>query len=159
MSCYYFGKSVNEIVYKSPPVAIPNRQGCYLPEGDIVLYKAWIMVVIYDTVTFILMMIPVARAYRRGGRAGVIKVIYQDGIKFFAVMFLCSMANIMVIVANPRFAFLLTSAERVLHSTIASRAILHIRKQSSKQEILVTSGQQFRLNNLHLEASVTMTDA
>ncbi|KAJ8091945.1 hypothetical protein PM082_024180 [Marasmius tenuissimus] len=127
LGCFYFEQFVDGIVYEKPPVAIPNRQGCYLTGGNNILYKAWIMVVVYDTggygslsvsptiqnnfvaVTFVLMMIPVAKAYRRGGRAGVIKVIYRDGIKFFAVMFLCSMANIMVIVANPKFVYLFTS--------------------------------------------------
>ncbi|KAG7093322.1 hypothetical protein E1B28_007004 [Marasmius oreades] len=150
LGCVYFKKFTDGIVYDNPPVAIPNREGCYLTGGNTILYKAWIMVVVYDTATFILMMIPVVKAYRTGGRAGLIKVVYQDGIKYFAVMFLCSMTNIILILVNPSFVYLFTSLERVLHSIIASRAILHIRNQSSKQGIFIATGEEVRLEALDL---------
>ncbi|KAJ8089964.1 hypothetical protein PM082_018542 [Marasmius tenuissimus] len=91
----YYGKFVNGIICKScpspsflsfslpnvvanPPFSIPNREGCFVAGGNNLLYMTWTMLAV-----FILMMIPVAQLYHGGGKAGVTKIMYQDGITYF----------------------------------------------------------------------------
>ncbi|KAJ8090767.1 hypothetical protein PM082_024948 [Marasmius tenuissimus] len=151
----YFGRFLEGVIYADPPFPIPNRQGCFLAGGNNLIYLAWTMLAVYDTATFILIMIPVARAYHRGGKAGVIKTMYQDGITYFIFLSFCSLMNIVVITTHPDLVYLLTSFERVIHSIIASHAILHIRRQSNKQGILVASGEQLDFRSLHIDTSIT----
>ncbi|KAJ8075463.1 hypothetical protein PM082_019805 [Marasmius tenuissimus] len=152
---FYAWKFLEGIQYSDLPLPLPNWEGCFLAGGNNLEYLIWVMVMVYDTITFIIMMIPVAKAYHGGGKAGVVKVIYQDGIKFFAVLFLCSLVNIILIATDARYTSLLTSIQRVLHPLIASRAIIHIRKQSSKQGILVASGETIRLKGFDVRTSTT----
>ncbi|KAJ8090216.1 hypothetical protein PM082_018811 [Marasmius tenuissimus] len=148
-------KFIGGIQFDEIPFPIPNWEGCFLTGSNNFQYLTWTMVMVYDTVTFILMMIPAVKAYRGGGRPGVVRVIYQDGIKFFAILFLFSMVNIILITTDARHTYILTSIQRVLHSMIASRAIIHIRRQSSKQGILVASGETVQLRSFDVGASTT----
>ncbi|KAJ8096252.1 hypothetical protein PM082_011395 [Marasmius tenuissimus] len=144
---FYFGKFIQGVAYGNPPFPISNREGCLIVGGNNLLYITWTMFAVYDTASFILMMIPVARAYRRGGRSSVIRIIYQDGIKYSVFLSAFSLMNIVVMITCPSFVFLLSSVERVFHSVIASRAILHIRQQSDTQGVYVGSGEQFQLRS------------
>ncbi|KAG7086929.1 hypothetical protein E1B28_002845 [Marasmius oreades] len=102
------------------------------------------------TAGFIMMAIPGIKAYRRGGRSNLVKVIYQDGAIYYTSMFLVSLINIVVILHLPvtrlltkdytvhlisllqahqsTLAVMVAPLERVLHSIIASHIVLHLRK-------------------------------
>ncbi|KAJ8091944.1 hypothetical protein PM082_024179 [Marasmius tenuissimus] len=121
----FIGKYLAGITYIHRPFPIPSLGVCLLMGGDHHLYLVWTIIMIYDTITFVLMMIPLERAYRTGGKFGMVKIIYQNGqsrrrearfgsspsaigIKYFAVMFLSSMVNIIVIATRPDLVYLLT---------------------------------------------------
>ncbi|KAJ8075331.1 hypothetical protein PM082_019669 [Marasmius tenuissimus] len=129
---FYAWKSLETAQYSDPPFPLPSWEGCFLTGANNFQYLTYTMIMVYNTI---------AKAYHGAGRAGVMKVIYQDGIKFFAVLFLCSLVNVILIATDGHYTSLLSIIQRVLHPIIASRAIIHIREQASKQEILVASGK------------------
>ncbi|KAJ8088319.1 hypothetical protein PM082_022391 [Marasmius tenuissimus] len=64
-----------------------------------------------------------------GGSSKLMKAIYEDGLIYYGFVFLISLINVVVIVLlPPDLVHLLTAFERIMHSILTSRAILHIRR-------------------------------
>ncbi|KAF9449495.1 hypothetical protein P691DRAFT_703153 [Macrolepiota fuliginosa MF-IS2] len=94
------------------------------------LSVCWILLMIYDAGILILIVIQTLRTFRSWGNVPLTRVICQDGIAYFAYLFLLSFANIIIIMKLPReFVHLLTMIERVVHSVLTCRIILQIRQQ------------------------------
>ncbi|KAJ8090966.1 hypothetical protein PM082_024890 [Marasmius tenuissimus] len=155
-AAFYLGKFIQGVIYPDPSFPIPNRQGCFAAGTNNLLYLSWTMLAVYDTATFILMMVPVARAYHSGGKTGITRIMYRDGITYFVFQLFCSLTNIVIITTNPGFEYLLSCSVRALHSIIASRAILHIRQQSITQGIHVASGNQLAFRSIQMETSINV---
>ncbi|KAG7089069.1 hypothetical protein E1B28_010779 [Marasmius oreades] len=118
----------------------PNFRGCFISGGSHVLYLCWVLLMVYDTGTLIMILIPGISAYRRGGRSELVKTVYRDGVVYYALIFLISTINVIIVLTLPAdLVHLLSSFERVLHSLLTSRAILHIRQvalgQSTHQSL------------------------
>ncbi|KAG7086935.1 hypothetical protein E1B28_002851 [Marasmius oreades] len=115
-----------------PELYIPGTvplQGCFCSTENKDLYLSWSMLMVNNTAAFIITSIPGIKAYRTGGRSNLVKVIYQDGVIYYASMFLASLINIVVILQLPStFVIMVSPLERVLHSIITSHLILHLRK-------------------------------
>ncbi|KAF9255137.1 hypothetical protein L218DRAFT_884795 [Marasmius fiardii PR-910] len=59
---------------------LPNFRGCFISDGSHILFLNWVLLMVYDTGTLILILIPgVKTAFSPGGRSELIRVIYQDG--------------------------------------------------------------------------------
>ncbi|KAF9255797.1 hypothetical protein L218DRAFT_1008153 [Marasmius fiardii PR-910] len=115
-------------------ISFLNYRGCLITGGsNILVIVFWVLMMVYDGCMLVMMLIPGVTALRRGGRSELVKTIYRDGVVYYALIFLLSGLNVIVILTLPSsLVFLLTSFERVLHSLLASRAILHIREVASK---------------------------
>ncbi|KAJ8091947.1 hypothetical protein PM082_024182 [Marasmius tenuissimus] len=95
-SAYFYWKFLDGLVYIEPPPFAKNI-GCFeLPTNNL-FYVCWACLAGYDTVAFIMMIIPLARAYYQGGTARMTRVIYEDGIKYYALLFLSSLLNIIIV--------------------------------------------------------------
>ncbi|KAF9266799.1 hypothetical protein L218DRAFT_996361 [Marasmius fiardii PR-910] len=117
-------------------------RGCFLVRGSETFYLCWVMLMVYDTGTFVLIFIPGVKAYQRNGRSELVRTIYQDGVIYFAFISLLSIINVIVIIVLPSdLVLLLTSFERVMHSLLTSRAILHIRQVCSQHSTHPTMSQ------------------
>ncbi|KAG7091648.1 hypothetical protein E1B28_010669 [Marasmius oreades] len=104
-------------------------QGCFCSSKNKDLYVSWSMLMVINTVGFILMAIPGLKAYRRGGRSNLMKVVYQDGVIYYASIFMASLINIVIILRLPSsFVIMVSPLEHVIHSILASHVVLHIRK-------------------------------
>ncbi|KAF9255471.1 hypothetical protein L218DRAFT_336282 [Marasmius fiardii PR-910] len=130
---YYLAQFLNATKFATIPFPIPHFRGCFISGGSIILYLCWVLWMVYDTGTLIMMLIPGISAYRKGGRSELIKTVYRDGVIYYAFVFLVSTINVVsVLRLSSDLVQLLTSFERVLHSLLTSRAILHIRQLGSK---------------------------
>ncbi|KAF9260180.1 hypothetical protein L218DRAFT_962804 [Marasmius fiardii PR-910] len=108
---------------------LPDFRGCFIAGGSHILYLCWVLMMVYDTGTLVMILIPGVAAYRRGGRSELVKTVYQDGVIYYVFLFLISTINVIVILTlPPDLVHLLSSFERVLHSILTSRAVLHIRQ-------------------------------
>jgi len=91
----------------------------------------------YDACLLILMAIRGVAAFRSGGDSYLMRVVYSDGIIYYIYVFALSLLNVLVIVKLPNeYETLLLMLERVVHSTLACRVVLHIRRQASTDETI-----------------------
>ncbi|CAA7267475.1 unnamed protein product [Cyclocybe aegerita] len=101
--------------------------GCYATYASPIIFISWVLLLVYDTVMFVLMVIPAWRAYRMGGSSRLIRVVYRDGLMYYLYLFGFSLVNIIVILTAPGDLFLVISLlSRVFHAILACRVVLHI---------------------------------
>ncbi|KAG7091625.1 hypothetical protein E1B28_010644 [Marasmius oreades] len=135
---FFLSRFLNGIQY--PELDIPGvseqLQRCFYMTTNKEIVVTWILLMVYDMVGFILMAIPGISAYRSSGSSNLVKVVYRDGVIYYALIFMISLINVIVIlILSPDLRLLLSGFERVLHSILASRVILHIRKMASQDNI------------------------
>lgn len=121
---------LNSLIFSTPPHS--GFRPCFLTYSlKKYLGFCWVLVIIWDTLMFMLTSVPGIRAYRSGGNSALIKVVYRDGVIYYLYLFVLSLINIVVVnVFPPDYQNLLTTMERMLHSVLASRVLLHIRAQA-----------------------------
>ncbi|KAJ8085930.1 hypothetical protein PM082_004749 [Marasmius tenuissimus] len=129
--CYIlFNTFLNATEFANPP--LPHFRGCFISGGSHILYLCWVLMMIYDSGTLIMILIPGIAAFRMGGSSELVKAVYRDGVIYYGYLFLISMVNVIIILTlPPDLVHLLSSFERVLHSVLVSRAVLHIRRLAS----------------------------
>ncbi|THH18065.1 hypothetical protein EW146_g2864 [Bondarzewia mesenterica] len=77
--------------------------------------------------------------YRQSNSPLIIS-LYRDGIMYYIYLFVLSVINVTVLLTAPReYANLLSLLQRVLHSVLSSRILLHLR-QAANQSIVYVSG-------------------
>lgn len=112
----------------------PEFVGCFITGANHLVSFNWIVLMIYEAVTLVLMIIPAIAAYRNGGNIPFYHVIYRDGLMVYVYLFTFSIINVVVVNTLPEeYIDLLSSVERVLHSMLTSRVILEVRQYISRQ--------------------------
>ncbi|KAK1235389.1 hypothetical protein PQX77_001390, partial [Marasmius sp. AFHP31] len=108
------------------------------------------LLMIYDTVMLIMILIPGISHFRAGGRSRLMKAIYEDGVIYYGLIFLISSVNVVVILALPiDLCQLLSGFKRVMHSTLASRAFLRIRRVASQSSIYLDDTTGWDESEIH----------
>ncbi|KAG7100100.1 hypothetical protein E1B28_001880 [Marasmius oreades] len=142
-----------------------NFRGCFVAGGSHILYLVWVLWMVYDAGTLVMILIPGVATYRRGGRSELVETIYQDGVIYYALISLISIFNVVVIRTLPLdFVYLLSSFQRVLHSLLTSHAILHIRQvclQHSTHQTMsqIQFGRNAHLSSFHTELQNTNAES
>ncbi|KAG7091384.1 hypothetical protein E1B28_010422 [Marasmius oreades] len=133
----FFERFLKGIQYPELNIAGPDQlRRCLTLMRNKEVYVCWILLMIYDSTSFILMAIPGFQAYRTGGSSNLVKVVYRDGVIYYALIFMVSLINVIIILLLPAdLVIIISPFERVLHSVLASRAILHIRKVALRDNI------------------------
>ncbi|KAF9255053.1 hypothetical protein L218DRAFT_379338 [Marasmius fiardii PR-910] len=104
----FLGKFLNAMEFAILP--FPNFRGCFISGGNHILYVCWVLVMVYDAGTLVMILIPGVDAYRRQGRSEFVKAVYRDGVIYYALIFLVSLINVLVVLVLPEdFVHLLTS--------------------------------------------------
>ncbi|KAF8148277.1 hypothetical protein B0H34DRAFT_737676 [Crassisporium funariophilum] len=122
----YMTMFLRSLKFEPPPYE--GFRGCFLIDGNKVVFMCWVVVIIWDAFVLALMLISGYRAYRDGGNSALVQNVYRDGLIFYIYLFVLSGVNIIVILTlPPGYIILLASTERCLHSMLSSRVLLHIR--------------------------------
>ncbi|TFK64475.1 hypothetical protein BDN72DRAFT_264353 [Pluteus cervinus] len=110
------------------------RHYCFIGGGSPILLVCWIMLTMCDAGILIAMAIPCFQYYRvQGSHSSLQKTVFRDGILYIFCLLVLSMINIAVIIKWPKaYASLLSSLERIIHSSLTSRVILDIRAQLNR---------------------------
>ncbi|KAG7089134.1 hypothetical protein E1B28_010842 [Marasmius oreades] len=126
--CFVFlGKFLGAMEFAIAPFT--KFRGCFISGGSNILYVCWVLLMIYDAGTLVMILIPGVGAFRRGGRSELVRTVYRDGVIYYALIFLMSTLNVIIVLTlPPDLVYLLSTFERVLHSLLTSRAVLHIRQ-------------------------------
>ncbi|KAJ3533563.1 hypothetical protein NMY22_g7286 [Coprinellus aureogranulatus] len=70
--------------------------------------------------------------YRNLRRSPLISIFYRDGFFYFAILTAFSVANMIVdLIGPPEFRFLMVIFQRVMHSILSCRMVLHMRKYAA----------------------------
>ncbi|KIJ97951.1 hypothetical protein K443DRAFT_681150 [Laccaria amethystina LaAM-08-1] len=126
----------------------PEFVGCFGIGANRIVYLDWVVLMIYEAVILVLMIIPGIAAYRRGGNVDLYHVIYRDGIMMYIYLFALSIVNVVVVCAlSGEYVAVISSVERVFHSLLTSRVLLHIREYMKKHQPSYTDG----LTDLHVD--------
>ncbi|KAH7926616.1 hypothetical protein BV22DRAFT_345883 [Leucogyrophana mollusca] len=115
---------------KSLTFAPDFEDSCIPSQGGAILIADWIVFAIVQGVCFILMARKAYQVFKREqGSTNLYHTVLQDGVVYYAVIFLLSLLNVVVVATQPEILdLLLTTPVRVIHSVVAGRIILHIRQ-------------------------------
>lgn len=106
---------------------------CFVSNMNRLLSICWIVLMAYDAVIFTLIAIQAIRTFRLWGNVPLLRVIYQDGIIYFAYLFGLSFLNAIIILKLPlEYVNLLSLMERIAHALLTCRIILHIRELDAR---------------------------
>jgi len=120
---------LNSMIFSDPPY--PGFKGCFLTYTNKKIVFVWVQLISWDTLMLALMLVPGVRVYRSGGNSALMKAVYHDGVIYYLYLFVLSLINIFVVAILPvQYQQLLSSMERVLHSMLTSRVVLHMRAQA-----------------------------
>lgn len=126
---------------KLSPKPYPEFPGCFVSGANHILYLCWVILTAFEAGIMVLMIVAGISAYRIGGDAGLRNVIYREGILTYIYLFALSIINVAVVNTLPiNYVNLLAAVERVLHSMLASRVLLHIRAVMSKERVPWSDG-------------------
>uniref|UniRef100_A0A8H8CFU3 DUF6533 domain-containing protein n=1 Tax=Psilocybe cubensis TaxID=181762 RepID=A0A8H8CFU3_PSICU len=103
--------------------------GCHLASASEIIIVAYIFLGLSETVMAVLTAI---KAYRhfQNSRSGWITKLYREGLLFYLYLVSISLANVLVPILAPRiFGSWLATPQRVMHSVLCNRVLLHIFKQ------------------------------
>ncbi|KAF9448153.1 hypothetical protein P691DRAFT_775626 [Macrolepiota fuliginosa MF-IS2] len=127
----------------------PQLVGCVLLSAGLYLALCFVLLVLYDAVTLVLMMMRGMSAFRSGRNSELFRVVYRDGIIYYVYLFGLSLLNIIVIFKLPRkYVTLLVTITGIVHSVLACRVILHIREQAynqKKSSVRIENGENVEL--------------
>ncbi|KAL4266701.1 DUF6533 domain-containing protein [Pleurotus pulmonarius] len=135
---FIFGKYLTHANVFSVRLPQYEYAACILDPGNGNVYLCWILVLVYDTGTMILMAVAGAKSYtqfhgRSGASSALVRTLYRDGIIYYIGLFVLSVANIITVLVLPRsLVNLFTLLQRAVHTVLSSRVILHLREQAGK---------------------------
>lgn len=119
--------------YGTPP--LPTIKGCYPTAGSIILFGDFVLLILFETVVLVLTIRIGVKRFRHS-RNPLITTLYRDGIFNYIYLFFISAGNIIVLVAGPpEMIDLLNTFQRVMHSILSTRVVLHVRSAAKKSAI------------------------
>jgi len=128
------GIFLKSMTFGDPPY--PGFKGCLLTHANKYLALLWLLLIVWDTLMLVLILVPAVLAYRCGGNSALIKAVYRDGVVYYLYLFVLSFVNVVVVTTHPtQYQHLLTSMERLLHSILTSRVLLHIRVRAGENSV------------------------
>jgi len=118
-----------DVVVQSFPVP-GNVRPCVTGfDNTDVLYAIWVSSIVWDTTILVLSLVkivPLSHTKVIGAR--VVGLLIKDGVLYFAVLFLVSIGNVIVLeLAPPALKIMLFTFYRVMLSILGSRIILNLR--------------------------------
>ncbi|KAH9475847.1 hypothetical protein JR316_0011407 [Psilocybe cubensis] len=137
--------------------------GCFNTNAkDIHLEYVWACLLAYDAISLVLVMIPGIRIYHQGliGRSRLSHVVFRDGVIYYITLFLFSLLNIIFSVSlESATRSSLANMGRALHSTLASRVVLHMRDTvHTPRSDYEVAAKHMRASNVHFTRTVHRDD-
>ncbi|KAH8119881.1 hypothetical protein DFH11DRAFT_15195 [Phellopilus nigrolimitatus] len=116
ISVIFLRKLLLSVVFTPSP--IPTLVPCVVTSIELSVYIDFVMIILVESVAI---------------------VIYEDNLRYFVCMFAASVANLVVVrTASIGLAGLLFELQRVLHSILSARMIMHIREAVEPQPDVCT---------------------
>jgi hypothetical protein len=127
----------------SPP--FPWLTGCFLVGGSPIIFFNFVFLILFETVIVVMTSYKGYKTFL-GSRDPLIATLYRDGILFFIFLFLISLTNVLILSLGPNeYQNLITTFQRVMHSLLSCRVLLHVREVNRIQ----TEGTPLREIRVH----------
>jgi len=141
--------------YPSPS---PTIAPCVSSGGKSILYIDYALVLGVEFVVISLTIWIGVKQWRKDFNP-LTTVLYRDAIMFASILFVVSIANVALLAGTSSIALhlLLLEPQRVLHSVLTSRIILHLRMASSKAQEELQTGASVDFNHPEVSCNVEMT--
>ncbi|KAI0045044.1 hypothetical protein FA95DRAFT_173081 [Auriscalpium vulgare] len=105
-----------------------GRPGCALEHAGSIIFISYVLLMISETIIFVLTAIKAVQHLRRT-RSPMVVALYRDGVLFYFYILIVTLANVIVPVAAPSaFANWLATPQRALHSIMCTRVLLSIQR-------------------------------
>ncbi|KAH8920065.1 hypothetical protein BT69DRAFT_1352692 [Atractiella rhizophila] len=107
----------------------PGLRGCISNGGVNYVWIYWLMPLLYDTAALVLTLIPLITHWRTSGGTPLLKLFLRDGIVYFAVVFVCNLANVIYFnIPNVTNNALNAPLAVAFTTMMASRIVLNLRQ-------------------------------
>ncbi|CAL1715364.1 unnamed protein product [Somion occarium] len=127
---YFLQESLNSLVFTTAPE--PDTPGCFLLTQKNILFAVFVLITSFETLILTLTLIRFIPLVHHK-KTSLIKVIYRDGIMNYFYLCILSICNVVVLLTAPRgYSTLLSALQRVMHSVLSARVLLHLREAVSK---------------------------
>ncbi|KIJ12978.1 hypothetical protein PAXINDRAFT_14193 [Paxillus involutus ATCC 200175] len=114
------------VTFAESPIAM--IAGCYKTSGSSVVFAGFVVIILTEAVTTTLTLYRAFRHFRHTPNA-LIQNMTRDGVFYCVTMFSMSVANLLIIFLVPmEYADMLTVYQTVMHTMLATRMQLHLRK-------------------------------
>ncbi|KAJ3509748.1 hypothetical protein NLJ89_g5060 [Agrocybe chaxingu] len=110
---------LKSLEYATPP--IPQFIGCFAVKASSNTVISWILLMVWDTVIFVLMVIPAIKTFRFRGQSALYTTVYAEAMSVINIVLLRLES------VDIGYRFILVVMARCMHSILTSRALLHIR--------------------------------
>jgi len=128
------------------PSPFPTITSCYVITTVNKLDVDYAMIMVVEFAVLVLTFWKGVSQWKLRKNSPLITVLYRDGVIFFFCLFAISIANFFFYALSPTpvLLFLLPELQRILHSVLTARIILHLREVST-----IETGTVFVKSTLH----------
>ncbi|KAF8839353.1 hypothetical protein BDN67DRAFT_1012397 [Paxillus ammoniavirescens] len=128
------------ITYGEAPVAIIS--GCYKTGGSLVFFAFYVVIMLVEAVTTTLTLYRAYRYFRHTPNA-LVQSMTRDGVFYCVSMFIMSVANVLLTFLVPiQYADMVAVYQTVMHTMLATRMQLHLRKINQHTYLADPFGEQ-----------------
>jgi len=133
---YFLAQSLNSLVFTVAPD--PSTPGCFLKSQKNILFVVFIIITSFETLILVLTLIRFIPHYHHK-QTSLIKTIYRDGVMNYVYLCILSICNVAVLLSAPHgYTTLLSALQRVIHSVLCGRVLLHLREAAANPVSLDT---------------------
>ncbi|KAH8113071.1 hypothetical protein DFH11DRAFT_1602889 [Phellopilus nigrolimitatus] len=121
--------------------AVPTGGCAKTKDTSPIIFVAFLLLIINETTIVVLTLIQ-ARLLHRESQSTLVLLMYKDGLFYYIYLLSFSLVNLLIAVAAPpEFANWLTTPQRVMHSLLCTRVLLHIRGHSLNPDVQIATTQ------------------
>ncbi|KAF9465487.1 hypothetical protein BDZ94DRAFT_1307090 [Collybia nuda] len=114
---------LRSVQHGAPP--LPIIRGCYPVSGSNILFADFVLIMLYESTVMALTIWIGIKRYLHS-RSRLVKTLYQDGVSYFVYV-------IVLLACPPEYVDLLNTFQRVMHSLLSTRILLHVRDTAQAQ--------------------------
>ncbi|KZS86853.1 hypothetical protein SISNIDRAFT_461442 [Sistotremastrum niveocremeum HHB9708] len=123
--------SLSSLVFAVP--SDPTFRGCVLSTQKNVLFVVFVLIMAFETFILVLTLVKGLEHFRHASST-LVAVLYRDGLLNYIYLFVLSIINVTVLLTAPHgYTTLLTAMQRVMHSILSARILLHLRQAASSR--------------------------
>ncbi|TFK23473.1 hypothetical protein FA15DRAFT_464558 [Coprinopsis marcescibilis] len=113
---------------------VPKYINCMIVDSNFLPLIAVFGIILFNQAAVMLISVWIGIRKYRNSKGPLVGVFYRDGAGYFILLSMMSAVNLIVAaVGPPEYKYLFAAPQRVLHSTLSTRMVLHLREITDAQ--------------------------